>query len=469
MDNFITYLLQSSLCLTVFLLFYLLLLKKETFYIGNRAYLIITGCFSVFVPLFKILLPATGYTQEITYMMAPVFVNSRAQIHTTGTNWVQLLEIIYFTVTAILSLRFIFRLIQLSLLMKKNKSINMNGQKIVLLEQGSTPFSFLKTIFLTKEQISDTSVDNIIAHEKKHIHQLHSMDMIFFEIIKIIHWFNPFVWRFKKEIEAQHEFSADSGLLSDGMNINEYKNVLVAYSIGTGGGTITNNFNSLLKRRLEMLSIQKSHAFGKVKLFLTLPLMAALIMIIGFVNGCNSSISTAGQKDEKGSFVSTPVQTIEKSSSVSTTVHKDEKSSSVSTVLTKNKDVSSNSTLAPKDKDVSISTASKQKDDKEKVYTYIDQMPSFPGGDEGLYSFISNNLVYPDVAKRAGIMGKIYVQFVVDKDGSVTDVNVQKGIGAGCDEEAVRVVKMMPKWIPGKNKGELVKIRIAIPIVFALK
>jgi TonB family protein len=422
MDNYITYLLQSSLCLTVFLLFYLLLLKKETFYLGNRFYLIATACFSVFVPLFKILLPSTGYTEEITYFMAPVFITNKNLPHTSAINWFQLSEVVYFAVTSVLLFIFIFKVIKIFLLMKKNESVQLKGQKIIVLEKGGTPFSFLNTIFLTQEQITDPSVNSIIEHEKKHICQFHSMDMILFEIIKIMQWFNPFAWIFKKEIEAQHEFSADSGLMSDGININEYKNVLVAYSFGTGGSTVTNNFNSLLKRRLEMISKQKSHAFGKVKLFFTLPLMAFLLMFISVVNGSMLFASGNLQQDKQ---------------------EKKSKKSSVSTTL--------------------------QKDDKEKTYTYVDQMPVFPGGDEGLFSFISKNIVYPEVAKNAGITGKIYVQFVVDKDGSVTNVKVQKGIGGGCDEEAVRVVKLMPKWIPGKNKGELVKTRIAIPIVFALK
>jgi TonB family protein len=385
-------------------------------------YLIVTACFSVFVPLFKILPPSIGYAEEITYLMAPVFVTNKSHVYTPVTNWFQLSEIIYFIVVSLLLLKFIFKLVQIFLLITKNESVQLKGQKIVVIEKGSAPFSFLNTIFLTKEQISDLSVEKIIAHEKKHIYQFHSMDMILFEIIKIMQWFNPFAWIFKKEIEAQHEFSADSGLMSDGININEYKNVLVAYSFGTSGSTITNNFNSLLKRRLEMISKQKSHAFGKVKLFFTLPLMVLLLILIGTVNGSILYASGNFQQDKK------------------------EKNSPKSSVSTTG-----------------------QKDEKEKTYTYVDQMPVFPGGDEGLYSFISKNIVYPDVAKRAAVEGKIYVQFVVDKDGSVTDVKVQKGIGGGCDEEAVRVVKLMPKWIPGKNKGELVKTRISIPIMFALK
>ncbi|MDR3610067.1 MAG: M56 family metallopeptidase [Ignavibacteriaceae bacterium] len=367
-------------------------------------YLLITGCFSVIVPLFKNLLPNSGYVKEITYYMAPIIVTGKNQINISHINYLQVAGIIYFSGAIILLVKFIIKLFRIFLLVKNNNSTYLDGQKIVLLDKGNAPFSFFRTIFLTNEQISDKSIDSILAHEKTHVQQFHSIDILFFEILKIIQWFNPFAWNFKKEIEAQLEFSADSGLISGGTNINEYKNVLVAYSFGVDGGAITNNFNSLLKRRFEMLSKQRSGSYRKFKFLFSLPLMALLVMSIGVVNGSLSF--TSGQIKQ---------------------------------------------------------------DDKSKVFTYVEQMPEFPGGDEALYAFITNNIVYPDDAKRAGVEGKVYVQFVVNKDGSVTDVKVQNRIGAGCDEEAVRVVKLMSKWVPGKHKGEVVKVRLAMPIMFALK
>jgi len=155
--------------------------------------------------------------------MAPVFIAAKNQVNLPDTYLPYIPEIIYFVVMAILLLKFIFRLIQIFLLIKRNESMELRGQKIVVLEKGNPPFSFLNIIFLTKDQISDSSIGNIIAHEKMHVHQFHSVDMILFEIIKIIQWFNPFAWKFKKEIEAQHEFSADSGLISDGIDHENVK------------------------------------------------------------------------------------------------------------------------------------------------------------------------------------------------------------------------------------------------------
>jgi len=106
---------------------------------------------------------------------------------------------------------------------------------------------------------------------------------------------------------------------------------------------------------------------------------------------------------------------------------------------------------------------------KEDAYTFVEEMPSFPSGNDELMRFIVSNIVYPEIAKRAGVAGKVLVQYVVEKTGDISDVTVLRGIGAGCDEEAVRVVKLMPGWKPGKQNGKPVRVRMVVPIVFKLQ
>lgn len=106
---------------------------------------------------------------------------------------------------------------------------------------------------------------------------------------------------------------------------------------------------------------------------------------------------------------------------------------------------------------------------EEEIFTIVEKMPEFPGGTEKLFKYLGKNIEYPPMAKDAGIKGKVYVTFVVDKDGSITDVKVLRGIGGGCDEEAVRVVKSMPKWTPGKQRGKSVRVQYNLPINFILK
>jgi protein TonB len=106
---------------------------------------------------------------------------------------------------------------------------------------------------------------------------------------------------------------------------------------------------------------------------------------------------------------------------------------------------------------------------EEEIFTIVEKMPAFPGGVEALFNYLGQNIEYPDMAKDARVEGKVYITFVVDRDGSIADVKVLRGIGGGCDEEAIRVVKGMPKWEPGEQRGKSVRVQYNLPINFVLK
>jgi periplasmic protein TonB len=106
---------------------------------------------------------------------------------------------------------------------------------------------------------------------------------------------------------------------------------------------------------------------------------------------------------------------------------------------------------------------------KPEPFTVVEEMPGFPGGDAEMYKFITTTIKYPEEAKELGIQGKVFVNFVVEPDGSISDVRLIRGIGGGCDEEAIRVIKAMPKWIPGKQRGVPVRVYFNLPIKFTLQ
>lgn len=400
MNSWLSFLLLSTLCLTVFLLFYYMFLRKDTYYTGNRFYLLFTGLVSLLIPFFKNLLPLNGYSKQISIVLSPVLITGDGQTVTQGLSLSDYLLIVYFSAAALLLVNFLWKIIRLLIIIINSESVEKSGVKIVLLESCDSPYSFLNRVFMTNEQMNSEQFQKIIAHEKNHINRFHTADLIFTELIKILNWFNPLAWILKKEIEAQHEFEADSSLLSSGVNANEYKNVLIAYSFGAGSEIVTNNFNSLLTRRFEMLSRKKSGSFGKVKFLFTLPLLLALLILTSAVNN-----SASFAQDKKGG----------------------------------------------------------------KVLKLAEKMPEFPGGPKGLTEFFIQNVKYPQEAKDKGIQGKVFVQFIVNEDGSLSNVKVQKGFNKDCDQEALRVVNLMPKWEPGKDKGKPVKVAVVVPIAFALK
>lgn len=108
---------------------------------------------------------------------------------------------------------------------------------------------------------------------------------------------------------------------------------------------------------------------------------------------------------------------------------------------------------------------------EDEIFTVVEQMPEFPGGTQALYKYIQENVKYPQVAKEAGIQGTVYLSFVVEKDGNITDIKILRGIPGGrmCDDEAVRVVKTMPNWKPGKQRGKPVKVSYTLPVKFTLR
>lgn len=132
-------------------------------------------------------------------------------------------------------------------------------------------------------------------------------------------------------------------------------------------------------------------------------------------------------------------------------------------------DVKGNSTDADAVDLADLEVKTQVVEEEETPFTVVEQMPEFPGGDQARINFLRNNIIYPPMAREGGITGTVYITFVVGKDGRLSGVKVLRGIGGGCDEEAMRVVRLMPSWIPGKQGGKNVPVQFNLPIRFTLQ
>jgi len=145
----------------------------------------------------------------------------------------------------------------------------------------------------------------------------------------------------------------------------------------------------------------------------------------------------------------------------------------IETGLATQDDLSAKSNTEAPSEDVDVVVEEKQtvieQPQQAEIFTVVEEQPGYPGGEEARYKFLQDNIKYPEEAKELGIQGKVFVTFVVEVDGSVTDARVLRGIGGGCDEEAIRVVKSMPKWVPGKQRGVPVRVQFNLPIKFTLQ
>lgn len=421
MNDFIIYLIRSAAATTIFYGFYMLFIKKQGDFIFNRFYLLISLLLAVFIPLISF--PDAGTGTKIATLQNISSVNLNQVLiglskHSMPSiksmpiyNW---LSVIYYTVVFLFTILFfkgIFGLIRL-----RNKSeINYHDKMTIIFISSSLPvFSFFRWVFIPKEIYKNPAANAILEHEKIHMNQYHSLDLLLVEILGILQWFNPFIYLIKKEIKENHEFIADEAIYFSGENINHYQQLLFQQASGLEFSPITNNFSySLLKKRIIMMKRSKMNKIPAFKFLFAAAAISVTLM------ACNQ---------------------------------------------TKNKPAPEK---ANDTKVVAVNTQKSYAD--EPVFTTVAHMPSFPGGEMALMKYLAENIKYPAEAKKAGIKGRVFVHFIVEPNGKVDNIKILKGIGHGCDKEVIRVMEKMPKWVPGRNKdNKPVRTSFNLPVKFSL-
>lgn len=424
MNELFRYLIQSSVCLVALYTVYWLFLSKDTFFTINRIYLILTALFSLIIPLFSFRLLTSGTMTPVMIFLEPVLITPEKIETLTASHlsWIEAIGIVYLTGVVIFSLRFLIQLLQLWLVIHKNGITQRESMRLVFVDKGYSPFSFFNMIYIKRELSEDEQLEAILQHEQVHIRQYHSIDLILIEILTIVQWFNPFVWLLQRSLKSLHEFLADEGVMKFGFTMREYQQLIFDQTLGKQINNLTNNFNvSLIKKRMIMMTKSRSRKAARMKFIFVLP---ALFLTLAFFSSASSIYLTPKE---------TKAQT--------------EKSD----------------TAAPQTK-VKQHTTTK----KDSIFPVVEKMPGFPGGDAELYSYLNKNIKYPDKAKLEGIQGRVFVTFIVEKDGSVTNARILRGIGGGCDEEALRVIESMPNWTPGTQDGKPERVSFNLPIKFML-
>jgi TonB family protein len=244
-----------------------------------------------------------------------------------------------------------------------------------------------------------------------------------------------------------HEYLADEGVLHSGVDVNVYSTLLFEQGTGIQINDLTNNFSkSLIKKRIIMMTKKKTASLARAKLMIALPLALSMMLFISI----NPDMLAQEEKVP-------PPPPPKKEKEVNKPVNSD-KEPVVITVVEK--------PAREKKEPKSIQIAEYQDDDP--VFTVVEEMPKYPGGNKALYAFMGENIKYPQDAKEKGIQGTVYVSFVIEKDGSVSHVKILRGVSKSLDSEAMRVVKTMPNWEPGTQRGKAVRVQYNLPIKFTL-
>jgi TonB family protein len=462
MENLILiYLVKTSVALALFFGLYLLLCRQDTFLVAKRFYLLASLLFSASIPFITVHFSAdekpnipTSWLSEVVVVPFSSQTHEKAQLF----DWQNMLVAVTFLVSLVLLIRFGLQLFEVFRLKYRHLSRKANGYTVVSISDGKvSPFSFFKWVFAGANAWEQDAGNEILQHELVHVTQWHSVDVMLSELFCIVFWWNPVVWLYRREIRINHEYLADRGVLQTGYNPQQYQYLLLQTLTITNRIPINNHFNiSQLKQRIAMMNKKKSPWLSATKYLLVMPL--AGLLIAG--NAVKASQIKILNEIAENTAIGKSIQNAQ---------DQDEK------IQTKNdleqaETASSDESKTSGNQEKNASLDEQQKETKKtKAFVGVEQMPQFPGGEMALMDYLSKNIRYPETAAKNGIQGRVTVRFIVDETGAVTDVVVIKGLNPSCDQEAMRVVKAMPKWIPGKQKGEAVPVYYTLPISYRLK
>ena len=413
------YVTKSAMALALLYTCIIPLLEKETFHRLNR--ILILGCLimSFAIPLVHFT-GGTNPTVEMvrqTVQLPEVLINGDASEQSIWS-WADIMFCIYIIGVVAIFFMTVVQTVRLTKQLRQCEHITDNrGNTIVLTDCATSPFCLFHYIVMSRDDYAN-NCSFILTHEQEHIRLGHCIDLIILQVATIIQWFNPFVWLIGKNLKAIHEFEVDEAVLNKGINATQYQQFLVVKAVGNRLQPFANNLNKeSLKRRIIMMNQKKSNRWMMLKALFVIPVATLAVSV--FANTSDMSNMANAVNTTANTLSTTNMQT--------------------------------------------------QKSDT-KTFTVVEEMPKFKGGESAMKEFLMMNMKYPQTAVKAKQQGRAIVGFIVRKDGTVSDVQIKKSAGhAVLDEEAMRVVKSMPAWEPGKQNGKPVNVKYNVPITFRLK
>lgn len=410
--NALPYFLNASLHLLLFYGCYWLLLRRNTFFGLNRAYLLVSVGLSVVLPLIELPSGAADALPSGTITMPTFVVGTNPLEQSNGVTADQWFWLIYGFGVAVMLARLVMNGRAVLRLISSGQATPGRNYTLVRLPDDSVPsFSFGRYLVLNRTD-ARTEPDALICHEEAHIRQRHTADILLIEIARAAFWFNPILLLYKRSLQEVHEFLADEAVARTAPR-PDYARQLVAYALNVPSAMLTTPFVSVstLKQRIVMLQKPQTGQRALLGYALVLPLAGLL------------TLCTQPDRDQPLNEVG----------------------------LAKAR------------------TATKPVKVEGEIFTVVEEQPEFQGGMKKLGEYLSQNLKYPAAAQKVNAEGRVFIRFVVTKSGEITDVKVLKGIGFGADEEAVRVVSNMPRWKPGMQSGKAVNVQYYLPINFQLE
>lgn len=442
--------------LLLFFAFYALLLRRETFFQLNRIYLVAASLLSFAIPLIQAEwvknLFITRQVQSTLYSAGAEFVVYGSRPVTPSVTIGQIITGIYIAVTLALTLRLLWQLIILKKQIEKPSP--------------SAAYSFFKKISVGRDAAAHNA---IIDHERVHARQWHSVDVMIIETVMIINWFNPVVYLYRFAIKYIHEYIADMQVVSGGADKADYALLLLSQTFDVPVHHLANPFysQSMLKKRIIMLQKSRSHRIMLFKYCLSAPLFI-LMMILSSAT-VNNSAAVANINRGVKKVLQAEVDEVVDGIADHAEITPDELTEKVAppVVLPAGAANGYYGNYNLKQEAYRSMTTDELVGDN-KVFVSVEQAPTFPGGINAFGRFLSENIKYPVQSREANVQGKVFISFVVETDGSLSDVHAVRGPSADLNAEAVRVLSTSPKWEPGIQNGNKVRTQYTVPINFTL-
>ena len=500
MTTFLNYLLEANLSLLFLMLIYWALLRNENQFSFKRIFLLAAILCSVLLPVLNFngsfsenVIPSITQIMPTTWLPSIVIGGGETteQQAASGVGIWKALETLYFLLIVLLSIIFLVRLIGISRLWLQSKKYEWNNCLVAESTEEKSTFSFFHFIFIGQAHLlSEREKHEILTHESFHVQKKHSFDIVLVNLIGIIFWFNPIVRLYKKELVQVHEFEADAKTVEN-KDVDQYCGLLAKVALQKINYPLANHFNqSLTTKRITMMKTMKQ----KIKNWKVTALVFTSALLF-FVIACNDQVSQDLKKvtqnssaslilplEVKGQLQQLQLQNpakeytvIEMNEEGRKTLDKLKFGNAESTGLFSamhviRTDIHSEGegrsyVILEKNSTTNLIANATAVDE---VFTIVEESATPKDGIAAFYKFVSANMKYPESARSAKTEGKLFVEFFINTDGSLSNFKIIKSLSADCDQEVIRILTMSPPWNPGKQRGKAVKQRMVMPFVFSL-
>lgn len=489
------YLLKVNVAFVLFYAFYRLFFYKDTFFKLRRAILLAFFGLALFYPLLNIQdwVRQQEPIADVIYMYSAMLPEATAKADAAASvDWygwlLGSLGFIYWGIVAFLCGRFLVQLSSILWLAHTSERVVIHETPVYALRKAAGPFSFFRMVFLHPESHSDKETDEILTHECTHVSQWHSIDVILSEMMCMACWFNPFVWLLKREVRHNLEYLADNTVIQSGYDSKSYQYHLLGLAHHQSVTTLYNSFNVLhLKNWIMMMNKKRSPGIVRTKYLIFIPLVGILMLLSNIEAVARLTVRLANEATVSNAMVTATGILVDETGQPLIGASVVVKGGKERTITDRkgafSLEVPANAILrcsyqgresqevlaADMTNNTHLSLSSKSREMNEQVFTVVEKMPSFPGGDAELLKYIATNIKYPKESQDNGEQGRVICSFIVGRDGSVNNPEVLRGVTPLLNEEAVRVINTMPRWNPGMQRGKAVAVKYTVPITFRLK